>query len=375
MLTFMFPGQGSQAKGMGNGLFERFPELTEKADRILGYSIQELCLEDPRRELNKTQFTQPAIFVVSALSYYARLEDEGVKPNYVVGHSLGEFNALLAAECFDFEAGLKLVKKRGELMSQAPKGGMAAVLNSNRETIERILKENNLTNIDLANYNTPSQIVLSGSIDEIGKAQEFFQGGEVMYCPLNTSGAFHSRFMTPIKEKFEAYLKRFKLSEPVIPVIANVTALPYDANSVADNLSLQIATGVMWCDSIQYLMREGELRGSPMNFQEVGYGDVLTKMVAKIQSDLAKANNASAPMPTPVQGARDADWPLENNAADILVKEWNNRFSIGTKVRSLTLDYPSLETSSEATLLFGHRAAVYMKGYNGYFDLREIQPL
>ncbi|MGO4778772.1 acyltransferase domain-containing protein, partial [Lysobacter sp. 2RAB21] len=133
MKTYMFPGQGSQARGMGGDLFDAYPELTAKADAVLGYSIKELCLEDPRRELGKTQFTQPALYVVNALSYYKRIQDTGETPDYLAGHSLGEFNALLAAECFDFETGLKLVKKRGELMSQATQGAMAAIVNATRE--------------------------------------------------------------------------------------------------------------------------------------------------------------------------------------------------------------------------------------------------
>ena len=128
MKTYIFPGQGSQAKGMGGDLFNEFKELTDTADKVLGYSIKELCLEDPRSELNKTQFTQPALFVVNALTYYKRIQETGKKPDYVAGHSLGELNALLAAECFSFEQGLKIVKKRGELMSEAPSGGMAAIL-------------------------------------------------------------------------------------------------------------------------------------------------------------------------------------------------------------------------------------------------------
>ena len=162
MKTYMFPGQGSQARGMGGSLFDEFPELTDKADKILGYSIKELCLEDPRKELKNTQFTQPALYVVNALSYYKRIQETGETPDYVAGHSLGEFNALLAAECFDFETGLKLVKKRGELMSQATDGAMAAILNANREQVETLLKENGFKNVDIANYNAPLQIVISG---------------------------------------------------------------------------------------------------------------------------------------------------------------------------------------------------------------------
>jgi len=180
MKTYIFPGQGSQSKGMGGELFDEYSELIEKADKILGYSVKSLCLEDPDKVLGNTQFTQPALYVVNALSYYKKIEQEGAKPDYVAGHSLGEFNALLAAECFDFEAGLKLVKKRGELMSQAPEGAMAAILNTTEAEILRILEENNLTGIDLANYNTQSQIVISGSKEDIAKSQKHFQQGKVM---------------------------------------------------------------------------------------------------------------------------------------------------------------------------------------------------
>lgn len=108
MKVFMFPGQGSQYRGMGGALFDDFKELTARADHVLGYSIKELCLEDPRRELNKTQFTQPALYVVNALCCLRKVQETGAKPDFLVGHSLGEFNALLAAECFDFETGLQL---------------------------------------------------------------------------------------------------------------------------------------------------------------------------------------------------------------------------------------------------------------------------
>ena len=293
MKTFMFPGQGSQSKGMGEALFEEFPELTERANNILGYSIQELCLKDPKKELNQTQFTQPALYVINAFSYIKRVNDSGQKPDFLVGHSLGEFNALLAAECFDFEAGLKLVRKRGELMSQASNGAMAAVLNASKEQIETILKENNLTNIYLANYNTPSQIVISGSREEIGKAQSFFQQGEMLYYPLNTSGAFHSRFMQASKEKFDTYIINFKFAEPKIPVISNVTARPYQSDAITFNLSNQITSTVKWCESIQYLMELAASGTDPMEFEEIGNNDVLTKLVNTIKLQTPNSSNAN----------------------------------------------------------------------------------
>ncbi|WP_455872346.1 ACP S-malonyltransferase [Serratia proteamaculans] len=386
MNTYMFPGQGSQFRGMGGELFDQFPELIEKADKILGFSIKELCLEDPRKELNKTQFTQPALFVVNALSYYKILEDKGVEPDFVAGHSLGEFNALLAAGCYDFEVGLKLVKKRGELMSQAPQGGMAAILNGTKEQIESILENNGLHNIDLANFNTPSQIVISGARDEIGMAQEFFQEGGMSYFPLNTSGAFHSRFMEPIKEQFSEYLKQFELSDLKIPVIANVTARPYNNQDVVKNLSEQLASGVRWSESIQYIMAQA----SEMEFEEVGSGEVLTKIYRSILREAPKISAIkdeikAKEMPVKVSAdSSNSNIINENsqsdndNLVDVLavaeqkVAEWNRNNLIGVRVKSNIEEYGELETRTQAVVLFGHRAAVYMKGYKGYFDLDEI---
>lgn len=383
MKTFMFPGQGSQKKGMGGELFDEFSELTEKADKILGYSIKELCLEDPRRELNNTQFTQPALYVVNALSFLKTVAEQG-KPDYVAGHSLGEFNALHAAGVFDFDAGLKLVKKRGELMSQATGGGMAAIMNASKDDIEKALVDNNLDKIELANYNTQVQIVISGDVDQIGEAQNVFKWDRVRYYPLNTSGAFHSRFMKDAQTKFSTYLKRFKFNNPEMPVIANVTAEPYADDAMLDNISAQIASTVQWCDSVQYLLGVD----ADMEFVELGGGDVLTKMVATIKLQNKKAAKAAEEAPakteeataktaepkvTPIAAASDKK-PQTFLDAEEKVSSWNTKHSVGTKVTSSVAGYEDLETRSEAIVLFGHRAAVYMKGYNGYFDLNEVQP-
>lgn len=392
MKTYMFPGQGSQARGMGGSLFDEFPELTDKADKILGYSIKELCLEDPRKELKNTQFTQPALYVVNALSYYKRIQQTGETPDYVAGHSLGEFNALLAAECFDFETGLKLVKKRGELMSQATDGAMAAIINATREQVETLLKENGFKNVDIANYNAPLQIVISGPADEIASCQSIFQFDNVMFVPLNTSGAFHSRLMKPAQSKFESFLKKRKFADPKLPVMANLTAKPYPKGVVVDYLSKQISSTVLWSDTIQSLLKISE----EMEFLELGHGDVLTKMIANIKRQLAKAAGKTAPAPRktesqvpadnvaptvaavpavepPRTGATDAAAPENRFAlAAQKVSAWNKRHPVGTKVKSLVMDYGELTTRTSAIELFGHRAAVYMEGYNGYFDLDEI---
>jgi malonyl CoA-acyl carrier protein transacylase len=395
MKTYMFPGQGSQARGMGGDLFDAFPELTAKADAVLGYSIKELCLEDPRRELGKTQFTQPALYVVNALSYYKRIQDTGETPDYLAGHSLGEFNALLAAECFDFETGLKLVKKRGELMSEATQGAMAAIVNATRDQIEAVLKEKGLGNVDIANYNTPLQIVISGPTADIAACQEIFQFDRVMYVPLNTSGAFHSRLMIPAKKKFETFLKKCKFSRPKIPVIANLTAKPYPNGAVVEYLSKQISSTVLWSDTIHHLMSLSDA----MEFVELGHGDVLAKMIVKIRQIAAKAAAEQAPSPAQVEekseapkdeavvaasasAAKDAGGAHGESSrgahddrfalAEQKVAAWNSRHPVGTGVKSQVVEHGALITRTPAVVLFGHRAAVYMEGYNGYFDLDEL---
>ena len=388
MKTYMFPGQGSQARGMGGSLFDEFPELTAKADSVLGYSIKELCLNDPQRELSNTQFTQPALYVVNALSYYKRIQDTGETPDYLAGHSLGEFNALLAAECFDFETGLKLVKKRGELMSQATEGAMAAIVNATRDQIEALLKEKGLDNVDIANYNTPLQIVISGPVADIGACQEIFQFDRVMYMPLKTSGAFHSRLMIPAQQKFEAFLKKRKFSKPKIPVIANLTAQAYPNGAVVEYLSKQICSTVLWSGTIHHLMSLSD----EMAFIEIGHGDVLAKMILKIKQIAAKAAADKAP-PAPAPVAEKTDSPSAETAPPLSVKaavdagsahgdrvalaeqkvaSWNSRHPIGTRAKSLVAEHGDLTTRTSATLLFGHRAAVYMEGFNGYFDIDEL---
>lgn len=363
MKIYMFPGQGSQAKGMGGDLFDRFEALTAKADSILGYSIKELCLEDPRNELGNTRFTQPALYVVNALSYLKKVEETGKTPDFVVGHSLGEFNALMAAGCFDFATGLKLVQKRGELMGEVAGGAMAAVLNASKDQIEETLKKNKLTKVFLANYNTPSQIVLSGLVDEIARVQPFFQEGKMRYYPLATSGAFHSPFMQGVMDEFKEYLEGFEFADPKIPVVANVTARPYQDGAVVQMLSNQIASTVQWCESIQYLLSIGVGRGEVVEFEEVGYGDVLTKLVYTIK--------VQTPAALLQQYANEQSLSKLGDAAAKVVA-WNKAHPIGTKMKSSIADYDDLETRTEAVVLFGHRAAVYMKGYNGYFDLNEL---
>src|SRR5262249_23123302 len=276
--VYVFPGQGSQRKGMGAHLFEAFPELTAQADDILGYSLKDLCLNDPANQLIDTRYTQPALFVVNALTYLHKLRQDPTRADYVVGHSLGEYNALFAAGVFDFATGVQLVHKRGELMAQAPSGSMAAVLNCPAATVQQILREHQLDGIDVANFNAPSQLVLAGLRDDIRKAQAFFDFEDVKYIPLNVSAAFHSRYMQGAMEEFGRFLQAFSFAAPIIPVISNVHARPYLPEQLKTNLTEQIIRPVQWTESVRYLMGKGM-----QTFEELGPGNVLTRLIGDIQ--------------------------------------------------------------------------------------------
>ncbi len=218
--------------------------------------------------------------MVNALTFLKKQCEEPRPPAYVAGHSLGEYNALFAAGVFDFETGLKLVQKRGDLMSKAPKGTMAAILNCSEEHIRDILKTNHLETIDVANYNAPSQIVIAGLQEDIQKAGPLFQAANAIFIPLNVSAAFHSRQMQVPMEIFSTFLDRFAFSAPNIPVISNVHARPYAPHQIATNLKAQIISSVKWTESVRYLMGLGIT-----DFEELGPGNVLTKLIEKIRAE------------------------------------------------------------------------------------------
>jgi malonyl CoA-acyl carrier protein transacylase len=275
----MFPGQGSQSKGMGADLFERFPDWTAEADRVLGYSIRELCLDDPRGELGQTAFTQPALFVVNALTYRARLADGHPAPAFVAGHSLGEYNALVAAGVLDFGAGLRLVARRGALMGTVSGGGMAAVIGLAPDRIVALLAESEPgQRLDVANFNSFEQTVIAGRKDDLAAVKPSFQAAGARYIPLKVSAPFHSRYMHEPMAEFAAELAAVAFAPPAIPVVSNVTGAPYDPARLRDTLAAQIGHSVRWLDSVIYMLDQGATE-----FVEVGPGSVLTGLVAKIR--------------------------------------------------------------------------------------------
>ncbi len=283
MTVAMFPGQGTQFKGMGSDFWHTSQDVAERASKILGYSITELCLSDPDNLLSLTQYTQPAIYVVNALAYY-RWRDLGHEAAALIGHSLGEYSALLAAECFDFETGLRLVQKRGALMGAAGGGGMAAVINCPADVLETLLKSNGLNGIDSANYNSPTQIVIAGPTDLLQKASTLLSERRIRCIMLNVSAPFHSRYMRRVQEEFAEFLHGFRFTDPGIPVISNATARPYGPGEVASLLVRQIAEPVRWIDTIRALMGWGyrdfvEIGGDPSRMG----GAVLSKLVEDIR--------------------------------------------------------------------------------------------
>lgn len=275
----MFPGQGSQALGMGDGLFERYPDLVSEADAILGYSIRELCLKNPDDNLRRTDFTQPALYIVDVLSCLARVEDEKISPDFVIGHSLGEYAALYAAGAFDFAVGLKLVQKRGALMNAATGGGMAAILGMDGDAVSAALAELGAGSIDVANFNSPGQIVISGPKADIEAfAPQMKEKGAKRVVILPVSGAFHSRYMKPAADEFEAFLAGFSFGSLTIPCIANCSAQPYTNDSIASNLIKQIYSSVRWVETIYSLREQGA-----DTFVEVGPGNVLSGLARQIK--------------------------------------------------------------------------------------------
>ncbi len=277
----LFPGQGSQKKGMGGEVFDCFPELVAQADERLGYSIVELCLTDPRQQLNQTRYTQPALFVVSVLTYLHRLTQTGKRPDYVAGHSLGEYGALFAAGVFDFATGVALVERRASLMAEAGGGAMAAIIGLKPQAIRQVLDDQGLGSIDIANFNAPTQTVISGPKADLPTAQTHLENaGATMVVPLPVSAAFHSRYMADARHAYAGFLETITFHEPRLPVLSNVTARPYHASEIRALLARQITEPVRWTECIQWLLSQEE---EEPEFSEVGPGNVLTGLVRRIR--------------------------------------------------------------------------------------------
>ena len=282
MVAFMFPGQGSQYVGMGQALFEADPkvrELFQKAEDILELPLSDICFAGPLEELTETRIAQPALYTVGAAAHLY-LTERGVHPDLAFGHSLGEFTALFAAGAFSFEAGLRLVRRRGELMSEAGQkhpGTMAAIIGLSQEQVERILRAAGGV-VEIANLNTPEQIVISGEVDAVERAMAIAQvEGARRVVRLKVSAAFHSPLMEEAARKFEKLIGEAEIQKPRIPVILNATAeLTQDPEVIREALKMQLRSPVRFVEMLQKAREAGV-----ETFVEVGPGRVLQGLVRR----------------------------------------------------------------------------------------------
>jgi [acyl-carrier-protein] S-malonyltransferase len=291
-IAFVFPGQGSQYVEMGKDFYDNYEvarKYFDKANEILDIDLKKLCFEGPEDELTETQNTQPAIFTVSMIAYEI-LKAEGIEPKMVAGHSLGEYAALCSAGVFDFETGLKLVRKRGELMasavSEGSKGTMAAIIALKRDKIEEICSEVDGV-CELANINSPIQIVISGEEKAVHAAMEKAdEAGAKKIVELNVSSAFHSQLMEPAKNKLEEYINTIEFNDPEVPVIANSTAdFVKNREEIVAALKEQLTNPVRWVESME-LMGENDIELA----LEVGPGRVLKSLMRRINRSIKTYN-------------------------------------------------------------------------------------
>ncbi|AJT61926.1 Polyketide biosynthesis protein PksE [Streptomyces lydicus] len=289
MKAVVFPGQGAQRRGMGRELFDAYPELTDQASEILGYSLRTLCLDDPHRQLGRTEYTQPALFVVGALAHRQWREDTGDQPAFLAGHSLGEYCALHAAGAFDFATGLRLVQRRGALMAQARGGGMAAVVGVDAARLRELLDEGGFLGLTVANDNAPQQQVVSGDTATVDALVAHLDTRDVRCVRLNVSGAFHSPLMHQAQQDFARFVDGFALGDPAMPVIANATARPYAPGRTARTLVDQIVQPVRWTESVHHLLDHGVT-----DFVELG-GRVLGRLIDQIRSAPRPAARTETP--------------------------------------------------------------------------------
>ncbi|MFR9728371.1 ACP S-malonyltransferase [Saccharopolyspora sp. MS10] len=292
MRAVIFPGQGAQRRGMGRELFDAYPEAEREASEVLGFSLRELCERDPEQRLGDTRFTQPALYAVGALAYRRWREESGAEPDRLAGHSLGEYCALHAAGAFDFTTGLRLVRRRGELMARARGGGMVAVLGLDPARLRALLDEAGFGELVVANDNAPAQQVVSGEVEAIGELVAHLEAREIRCARLAVSGAFHSPLMAESAAEFARHLARFRLDDPSVPVVANATARPYPPGETARLLAEQIVRPVRWTESVRALLDEGV-----EEFVELG-GAVVGGLVRQI-----RAVPGPAPEPVPARAA------------------------------------------------------------------------
>jgi [acyl-carrier-protein] S-malonyltransferase len=286
-IAFIFPGQGSQKVGMGQDIYEKSEkakQIFNEADEALGYALSELCFQGPEDALRLTANTQPAILTTSIALYRALQEKHPLTPDFVAGHSLGEYSALVAAEALCFRDAVTTVHKRGTYMEEAVPAGlgaMSAIMNLKRDTLDEVCrsvsKEGHV--VEPANYNSPGQIVISGHAEAVKEAGEkAAEAGARRVIPLSVSGPFHSSLMKPAGERLQAALDEVTIQDAKVPVVANVTAeAARQAGDIRELLVKQVASPVLWEDSVRFMLDQGVT-----TFVEIGAGNVLSGLVKKV---------------------------------------------------------------------------------------------
>ncbi|MFC4387365.1 ACP S-malonyltransferase [Gracilibacillus marinus] len=286
-IAFVYPGQGSQAVGMGKDFYEKYSlvkEMFDHANEMVGYDLTSLMFEGPNEKLTETQNAQPSLLLMSA-AITALLQKEQITPFLTAGHSLGEYSALVASNAISYTDGVQLVHKRGQLMENAyPKGqgSMAAVLGLElqglKDALEEIKQQSDEV-IDIANLNCPGQIVISGTKSAIEKSVDFLkEKGAKRVIPLQVSGPFHSSLMKPAAEEFSEEIDKLEWNDAEIPVIANVTASEVtDKTTIKDLLVKQLYSPVRFEETINLILEK-----DVDAIVEVGNGKVLAGLVKKV---------------------------------------------------------------------------------------------
>jgi len=287
--VFLFPGQGSQYVGMGKSLFDRYSSvqrLFEEASQVVRKNLEKLCFEGPEADLVRTDNVQPAITLVN-LACFQVLREEGVSPSAAAGHSLGEYAALCAADVFTFAETMRLVQIRGAAMQQAAErnpGGMTAVFGLDKQTLTAICEEvRDFGSVEVANHNSPAQVVLTGAKEALQKAAELAKKkGAKLSVPLKVSGPWHSRYMAEAREQVRKALAECAIARPSFPVISNVTAnvYPNDPDGIREALVAQMVNPVLWSGSVERFIQDGHRL-----FVEVGPGKVLAGLMRDINRE------------------------------------------------------------------------------------------